>query len=128
MLAVAKPLTLLFAAAALAQNLTEFDRTEHVAPGIEYRERRFVRNGEPFTMQILEVDPANRAVNLLPVRAHDRAIGKETPSSMAERYGATAAINGGYFEVEGPYAGASAGTYQFDRNLLSAGGKGRTAL
>lgn len=106
----------------------EYDVREAVAAGMGYRERRFVSGEEgPFTMQILEVDPAHRAVNLLPVRARDRMAGRETVQSMADRYGATAAVNAGYFVVTGPYAGAAAGVYQLDHRVL-AGGGGRTAL
>lgn len=106
----------------------DYDRSEDVAPGIRYRERCFARQGDgPFSMQILEVDPSNPRVNLLPVRARDRLIGRETLSSMARRYGATAAVNGGYFVVSGAYAGSSTGVYQFNRRVLS-GGANRTAL
>jgi hypothetical protein len=106
----------------------EYDLKESVAPGVSYRERRWMRAGDgPFTMQILEVDPANPAVNLLPVRARDAAVSRETVSSMAWRYGATAAVNGGYFVVPGVYAGASTGVYQLDREALS-GGADRSAL
>ena len=106
----------------------EFDRTEAVAPGIIYRERRWQWGDDgPFTMQILQVDPAHPAVNLLPARAHDRAIGRETVSSLARRYGAVAAVNGGYFLTKGVYEGAAAGAYQLHREII-AGGSGRTAL
>ncbi len=88
----------------------EYDRREAVGPGVTYRERRLVRAGDgPFTLQILEVDPKNPAVNILPARAHDRAIGRETVSSMARRLGAAAAVTGGYFITAGPYAGGSSG-------------------
>jgi hypothetical protein len=104
------------------------EKRETVAPGIAYVERQWTRDGDgPFTMQVLEVDPTDAAVNLLPVRAKDHAAGKETVSSMAHRYGATAAINGGYFAVGGAYAGASAGVYLWNGQVLS-GGAGRTAL
>jgi len=105
-----------------------YDRSERVAPGISHRERRFVRAGDgPFTLQVLEVDPAHPAINILPVRALDRAVGKETVRSMARRYGATAAVNGGYFVVSGPYAGVSNGVYQMNGRAISGGSK-RTAL
>ncbi|MCU0246165.1 MAG: SH3 domain-containing protein, partial [Bryobacter sp.] len=105
-----------------------YDRSETIAPGIEYRERRWVTEGDgPFTLQALEVDPRHPAVNLLPVRAFDRTVGRERPTSMARRYGATAAVNAGYFVTTGPYMGASSGVYQFDRQVQS-GGSGRTAL
>jgi hypothetical protein len=73
------------------------------------------------------VDPSRPEVNLLPVHAGDRLSGKETIRSMARRYGATAAVNGGYFVVNGPYAGTSSGVYQFDHRPVFAGSN-RTAL
>lgn len=100
----------------------EFDRSEKVAGGISYRERRFYRGGEgPFTMQVLEVDPKDPRINLLPVRGQDRLNAKATVSSMARRYGAAAAVNGGYFVVTGPYAGASTGAWQFRYQPVYAG-------
>jgi hypothetical protein len=99
---------------------------EQVAPGVQYRERQFAKNGEgPFAMQILEVNPA--LVKLRPVRAHDRMAGRETVSSMAKRHEAFAGVNAAYFLVTGAYAGAPQGAYQLDRRV-QAGGSGRTAL
>lgn len=109
----------------------QYDRREVVAPGIAYRERRVVKGVDgPFTFQILEVDPKHPAVNLLPVRARDQAIGRETVSGMARRLGATAAVNGGYFITTGPYAGGSSGVYLVNGEVAGspAGSKPRTAL
>ena len=101
-----------------------YDHRETVAPGIKYRERHWVRQGDgPFTMQILELDPANPAANILPVRAQDRSAARETVSSMARRYGATAAVNGGYFTP----TGASAGVYLWNREVISRGA-GQSAI
>jgi hypothetical protein len=106
-----------------------FDRKEEVAPGITYRERRFVRGQQgPFTMQILEVDPKHPKIDVVAVRARDAAVGRETMSSLAARYGATAAINGGYFVVLGPYAGASAGVYLWNGQVLGSGGRRSSLL
>lgn len=118
----------LLAAGLVAQTrLPVFDRTEDIAPGIRLRERSFYRGEEgPFAMAILEVDPAHPAINLLPARANDRPFGRENTSSMARRYGATAAVNGGYFEVAGTRAGASTGAYQLNGELISPG-LGRSA-
>lgn len=105
-----------------------FDRTEEVAPGVTFRERRFWRGNEgPFTMQILEIQPKHPAVNLLAVRGNDRLNSRETVSSMARRYGAAAAVNGGYFVVSGPLAGASTGPWQFNRRPMYAG-SGRSGV
>ena len=74
------------------------DTSTLVAPGITLRTRRWVREGDgPFAMQILEADPAEPNVLVLPVRAHDRAVAREKTSAMAQRYGAVAAVNGGPF-------------------------------
>jgi len=68
---------------------------ETVAPGVTFRQLQFMRGADgPFAMQVLEVDPRNAAVNLLPVRARDAGMGRETTSSMAQRLGAAAAVNG----------------------------------
>ena len=115
---------MLLAAGGLAQ--TAADTIENVAPGITYQ-RIVKQEGGPFVLHVLEVDPALRSINLLPVHALDRASGKETVSAMSLRYGAAAAVNGGYFVVRGPYAGASNGVYQWNGELFSSGAD-RSAL
>jgi exopolysaccharide biosynthesis protein len=101
---------------------------QEVAPGIRYFERQWGKDGDgPFAMQVLEVDPRHPAVNLLAVRARDHATGREKTSSLARRYGATAAVNGGYFVVDGPHAGASTGAFLWNGDVISAGAN-RTAL
>jgi hypothetical protein len=130
-----RPLRILFCAGSICaffapaqESVAPFDRSSEVAPGVTLRERRFFKNGEgPFTMHTLEFDPKDKRVNLVPARASDKPIGKETVSSMASRYGATAAINAGYFFVMGPYAGGSMGVYQWNGTHVASGG-GRTAL
>jgi hypothetical protein len=97
-----------------------------VAPGITYR-RIEKQAGGPFVFHVLEVDPRAPAINILPVHADDRAAGKETTSGMARRYGAAAAVNGGYFVVAGPYAGTSSGVYLWRGELLASGAN-RSAL
>jgi len=101
--------------------------SESVAPGILFIQHGFKRGGVPFTLQVLDVDPSNPAINILPVHAKDHAIGKETTSSIAKRYGATAAVNGGFFIMRGNYEGASTGVYELNRRVL-ASGDARTAL
>lgn len=119
------------AQASLAVAPYVYDYSTPIAEGVVYRERRWVKGDDgPFTMQILEVDPAAPQVFLMPVRANDRAITREATSSMSRRYGATAAINAGYFVVTtsaGGWAGQTSGDYMWNRELVSAG-SGRTAL
>ena len=58
----------------------------------------------------------------------DEAVGLETTSSIAERLGAIAAINGGYFRTTGTYRGDSTGTLQIDRTILSEPDRSRSAV
>ncbi len=108
------------------------DAISTLAPGVTYRERRWVKEGDgPFTMQVLEIDPREPNLVLLPVRARDRAIGKETTSALAKRYGATAAVNGGYFVVSSTatgFAGQSAGAYMWDGEVVAGNSLVRSAL
>lgn len=113
-------------ALSLAANLG--GQTPPVAPGITYSERHWSHGGDgPFAMQVLEVDPSDPHVNILPVRAHDKPAARETVGAMAARYAATAAVNGGYFVVKGPREGASNGVYELNRRVI-ASGSGRSAL
>lgn len=107
--------------------VAQVELNEQVAPGIVYTQRNIKLGELPVQVQILEVDPANPAVNILPVHALDRASGKELTTSMAKRYGAVAAVNGGYFHVSGPLAGASTGVYQLNGKVVASGDK-RSAL
>ena len=109
-----------------------YESISTIAPGVTYRERRWVTNGDgPFTMQVVEVDPREPNLILLPVRARDRAIGKETTSSLARRYGAAAAVNGGYFVVSSSataFAGQSSGAYMWNGEVVSGTSLVRSAL
>ena len=109
-----------------------YESISTIAPGVTYRERRWVTNGDgPFTMHVVEVDPREPNLILLPVRARDRAIGKETTSSLARRYGAAAAINGGYFVVSSSataFAGQSSGAYMWNGEVVSGTSLVRSAL
>lgn len=108
----------------------ESEHAEEVAPAIRFRQRAFFKDGEgPFRLQILEIVPTHPAVRILPVRAKDRAAGRETVRSMARRYGAVAAVNAGYFVLTGPFAGASTGVYQTGGEVITSGsGRSGAAL
>lgn len=94
------------------------------------------RQAGPFAIHVLEIDPAAFRGGLESVLAQDRIVGKETPSGMAARRGAFAAVNGGYFVVgEGDdqangdgMAGDPAGVFVQDGALLSEAVRGRTAI
>ena len=57
----------------------------------------------PLSIHILEVDP--RLLRIEAVRALDDGVGRETVSSIAQRKGALAAVNGGFFWIGGRYDG-----------------------
>jgi hypothetical protein len=101
---------------------------EHsIAPGLSVEEREFRRFDQgPFRAWILRVDPQLPSVNVLPLHAGEKAAGLETTNRMAERYGAIAAVNGGYFAF-GAYAGISKNHFLYNGRILGTW-KDRSAL
>jgi len=102
-----------------------------VAPGVEHATLQRAADGGgqaagPFAINALRLDLAQ--VRLDVVHAMDEAVGLETTSSIAERLGAIAAINGGYFRTTGTYRGDSTGTLQIDRTILSEPDRSRSAV
>ncbi|MDX2268841.1 MAG: phosphodiester glycosidase family protein [Bryobacter sp.] len=85
---------------------------EHtLAPGVRLEEREFRRLDQgPFRSWILRIDAKQPALNVLPLHAGEKAVGWATTDEMAKRYGALAAVNGGYFAF-GRYAGISKNNY-----------------
>jgi exopolysaccharide biosynthesis protein len=80
----------------------------------------------PWYVNALRLDLSQVRVDV--VHALDEAVGLETVSSIAERRGAIAAINGGYFRTAGSFRGDSTGTLQIDGDLLSEPDRGRMAV
>jgi hypothetical protein len=98
-----------------------------IASGVEHAV--IVRNADAadrWTINALRIDLAQ--VRLDAVHALDAAVGLETVSSMAQRRGALAAINGGYFRTTGTFRGDSTGTLQIDGTLLSEPDRARSAV
>jgi hypothetical protein len=79
-----------------------------------------------WNINAIRVDLAGARLDV--VRALDAAIGLETVSSLAERHGAIAAINGGYFRTTGTLRGDSTGAVQIDGVLVSEPDRGRAAV
>ena len=69
-------------------------------PGLRYENRR---TDIPLSIHILEADP--RLVRIEAVRALDDGVGRETVASIAQRKGALAAVNAGFFRIGGRYDG-----------------------
>jgi exopolysaccharide biosynthesis protein len=101
-----------------------------VAAGVEHaqiiRDTDAAGNAGPWNVNLVRIDPALARLDV--VHALDDAVGLETVKSMAERHGAIAAINGGYFRMTGTFGGDSTGTLQIDGKILSEPDRGRAAV
>jgi len=101
---------------------TSNQKSEFIAPGIEHiqitRGYKSEKEGTgPWFINMLRIDLGRARLRM--VHALDEAIGLETVSSMAARYGALAAVNSGYFRTTGTYRGDSVGTEVLNGKLLS---------
>lgn len=104
---------------------------EFIAPGIEHLQitRGYKSDKEatgPWFINMLRIDLTKARLRM--VHAMDEAVGLETVSSMATRYGALAAINSGYFRTTGTYRGDSVGVEVLDGRILSESNNGRAAV
>lgn len=101
---------------------TESLKLQEVEPGIEYGQTTsgHVSKDEltgPWFINVLRIDLKRARLKI--VHALDEGVGLETVSSLAARYRATAATNGGYFRIAGTYRGESIGLLVLDRSLIS---------
>lgn len=104
-----------------AQNFTTLQ------DGIEYAEVTEEVENKPVKINLLRLDLTK--VRLDVVHGLDTAIGLEKTSSMATRYGAFAAINGGFFRLDNSiFAGDSTGILMIDNYLISESVNNRIAL
>lgn len=99
---------------------------KQVADGIEYAEMMRGTATEPVRLNLLKLDLTK--VRLDVVHALDAAIGLEKTSSIATRHGAIAAINAGFFLMQGVYQGDAVGVLQIDNVTYSESFGGRVAL
>ncbi len=110
--------------------LTANQRSEVIAPGIEHIQITRGSKSEkettgPWFINILRIDPTKARLRM--VHAMDEAVGLETVSSLATRYGALAAVNSGYFRTTGTYRGDSVGIEVLNGKLLSESNNVRAA-
>lgn len=87
----------------------------------EYLIRTVPHNGilnNSIVIHILEINPTQ--VRIVPVHAGKEVLALETVSSLAKRYQATAAINGGFFRSQPPYQGTSAGVLRIGGQWYSS--------
>ena len=102
-------------------------RWNPVAAGVEHAQIvRSAPGGGNWNINVLRVDMSMARLDV--VHAKDAAIGLETVSAIAQRTGAIAAVNGGYFRTTGEFQGDSTGTLQIDRALWSEPDRGRASV
>lgn len=106
-------------------------KTEVIAPGIEHLQITRGYKSEkdangPWFINMLRIDPRRARLKML--HAMDEAVGLETVSSLAARYGALAAVNSGYFRTTGTYRGDSVGVQVLNGKLLSEPNDVRAAV
>lgn len=77
--------------------------------GIQYHH---ISNNIPQSIHVLEVDRENFAI--VPARALDKCVGRETVLSLSKRKGAIAAVNGGFFEIGGYHDGSPCGILKIE--------------
>ena len=101
-----------------------------IAPGLEHLQIKrgdfSAEQGDRWTINALIVDP--QLIRLQLRIAMDEIAGTENTSSLAQRYGALAAINGGYFRTTGLYRGEQMGALFQAGQWLSEPARGRAAL
>ncbi len=88
------------------------------------------RTTGPWVVHVLSIDPAAYPGRIAPTLANDVVVDREKLSSLSERNGALAGINGGYFvigEADGT-PGDLAGSSILDGHLVSEAVDGRTDL
>ncbi len=113
------------------QNLVGSLTFEQIGPGIEYGKKTvgFASQDDatgPWFLNALRIDLTKARLKI--VHALDEGVGLETVSSMATRYQAVAAINGGYFTVNGTYRGENVGLLVLNGKLISEPHKNRVAF
>jgi exopolysaccharide biosynthesis protein len=106
-------------------------KSEIIAPGIEHIQitRGYKSEKEatgPWFINMLRIDLGQARLQL--VHGMDEAVGLETVSSMAARYGALAAVNSGYFRTNGTYRGDSVGVAVLAGRILSETNNARAAI
>lgn len=105
-----------------SRRFTESLELQEVEAGIEYGQTSSGHASKdemtgPWFINVLRIDPTRARLKI--VHALDEGVGLETVSSLAARYSAPAATNGGYFRIAGTYRGESLGLLVLDRQLFS---------
>lgn len=81
----------------------EIERTTQISKGVQYKYHQFLMSGKSVRVHVVAVE--KDAARIVPVLAQDQLGKRENVSGMSKRYGAIAAVNGGYFSSTGDYLG-----------------------
>src|SRR6185503_6952539 len=90
--------------------------------GIQYQH---IVTNVPQSIHVLEVNPKKFA--MVPARALDKCVGRESVLSLAKRKGALSAINGGFFAI-GVHEGAPSGMLKIGREWYGLPYRSRGAI
>ena len=116
----------LLASNSLEAKLPPFEKsTQEIISGMTHVHMHAQEPGL-WDIHVLEVNPKH--VRLRLVMARDQVLGKETTTSLAGRYQAAAAVNGGFFEMFGPYQGEFDGFFSLQGAILSDPVERRSSL
>lgn len=85
-----------------------------------------VQKDIPLSIHIIEVDP--HQFNLVPARALNDGLGRESVASISLRNGAVAAINGGFFSIGSNYDGLTQGPLKIGNDWFGTPTKERGAV
>jgi len=119
-------LTALASALAIAAQPAWLSAPQTIAPGIQFftsTDASLVGSEGPIAVFLLKLDPAR--ARLASVLSNDEVYGAEPVESIAERHGAIAAINGGFFNTRN---GEPAGLLKVDGELVSDIGVSKGAV
>src|SRR5437868_1002339 len=111
-----------------------FAEVQTVCPGVSYEHFTESRYESPFpfsaatlfSIHVLRVDPAE--VSIQPIRALNNGIGRETVSSISERTGAIAAINGSFFKIGTIFDGQTMSMLKINGSWIASTKKLRAAI
>jgi hypothetical protein len=97
-------------------NYTKISKSDEIGPGVKHtRLARLTKRG-PLLINILEVDPKNQFIEVMPALASDRMMSKARGETIVRRTNAIAGINGSFFK---PDRGTPVGLLIIDGELIS---------
>jgi exopolysaccharide biosynthesis protein len=100
-------------------------RNAEVTPGVKHTKLYQSTGRGPILINVLEVDPKNPAIEVMPALANGRMVGKARAATITQRNNAIAGINGSFFK---PDQGIPLGLLIINEELVSGPLYERVAL